>query len=1093
MRILTARPHRLLAACITRIGERTEAGEACMFLVPSQYTLQAELEIMDRLALEGTFVIDVLSPGRLQSRVFERAGAPQRVIFDERGKRMVLSELIAQEKEQLTIYRSAAESGTQGFAAKISSMIADFKRSGKTAQEILLAAEQMEDGPAKSKLQDAGRIYSAYEQRMAEELADAEDVSREMLARMERSGVLKGKHLFVYGFDMITPTFAAELVHMAKLAASLTLAVETDENAAPDGRLFAPVNLSLDRLAAAARGAGVAIERERIVCEVQERDDLRAMEHALYGIGVKPYEKDPEHISLRAASTMRAEVHSTAAAIRRMCRDGMSTQDAAIVYPKGSGYAPLLMGILPMYGIPAYAAEKRLAAAHPLSRLVLSALACASGGMRTADVIECIQTGFMGLTQEEMDALCAYAEGVDLRSEAWKRPFTYMKDDDEQALAQLNAAREKAAEPLLRFMAALRRAKDADGTIAAVIALLDELNAYDKLDDMRAALMEAGLAPEAEDCTQVWNQLMDTLDQLHTLLGGRRATAELAGKLLQEGLCALELAALPPADGAVICGEIGNVRTAQTKVLFAIGMNDLGAGGDAMLLTPSEQEAAAAATGAYLGMSAAERTALSQLDELKALSGAAERLIVSYALADETGRALREGGAVQALRRLFPALKTEGGLARKEQEEMLAAPAPAIESLSVRLSDALAGRTELTKEDASAYAALAQTEEGGRALAGVIRRLGDMPERTLRAAQARSLYGRPVMSVSRLETFAQCPYKHFVRYGLAPQQAMKPGVDRAELGTLYHAAAEQFTRRITQLPQFPEVEDAVCDRIMDEAVAPLIEEWRRSPLGQSERGEAIARRIGRTVRRTGRNIVRQFAGSRFRPMENELVFGQKGAAPIILELADGSHVYLQGRIDRIDVLDGQNGAIRVVDYKSGYKKFDPTMVYWGIQLQLLIYLSAALAEMPGMDAAGFFYCRIADPTVKTESRIREEVEKQIAKRLELAGISLADVEILRAQGEHHAGMITKDGKISGRHTASVVDPEGMRAMVAFARGKAAALASGAYGGEIADSPAQFGQFDACALCDYAAICRFDPSVRSKRRLAAKSLKDLQKI
>ena len=290
MRILTARPHRLLAACIRRIGERTEAGEACMFLVPSQYTLQAELEIMDRLGLEGTFVIDVLSPGRLQSRVFERAGAPQRVIFDERGKRMVLSELIAQEKEQLTIYRSAAESGTQGFAAKISSMIADFKRSGMTAQEILLAAEQMEDGPAKSKLQDAGRIYSAYEQRMAEELADAEDVSREMLARMARSGVLKGKHLFVYGFDMITPTFAAELVHMAKLAASLTLAVETDENAAPDGRLFAPVNLSLDRLAAAARDAGVAIERSLVGSYVTSLD--------MHGISITLMPLDDEQARL---------------------------------------------------------------------------------------------------------------------------------------------------------------------------------------------------------------------------------------------------------------------------------------------------------------------------------------------------------------------------------------------------------------------------------------------------------------------------------------------------------------------------------------------------------------------------------------------------------------------------------------------------------------------------------------------------------------------------------------------------------------------------------------------------------------------------
>jgi ATP-dependent helicase/DNAse subunit B len=137
-------------------------------------------------------------------------------------------------------------------------MIGDFKRSGKSAQEILLAAEEMEDGPAARKLQDVGRLYAAYEQRMADELADAEDVSREMRERMARSGVLDGQHLFVFGFDMITPTFAAELVYMAKIAASLTLAVETDENAAPDGRLFAPVNLSLDRLAAAAREAGVA-------------------------------------------------------------------------------------------------------------------------------------------------------------------------------------------------------------------------------------------------------------------------------------------------------------------------------------------------------------------------------------------------------------------------------------------------------------------------------------------------------------------------------------------------------------------------------------------------------------------------------------------------------------------------------------------------------------------------------------------------------------------------------------------------------------------------------------------------------------------
>ena len=100
MNIITARAHRLLDVCVQRIGEMAAQGERCMFLVPAQYTLQAEIEIMTRLNLPGTFMIDVLSPGRLQGRVFERAGRPDRVIFDERGKCIVLSGIIEQQKDK---------------------------------------------------------------------------------------------------------------------------------------------------------------------------------------------------------------------------------------------------------------------------------------------------------------------------------------------------------------------------------------------------------------------------------------------------------------------------------------------------------------------------------------------------------------------------------------------------------------------------------------------------------------------------------------------------------------------------------------------------------------------------------------------------------------------------------------------------------------------------------------------------------------------------------------------------------------------------------------------------------------------------------
>ena len=121
------------------------------------------------------------------------------------------------------------------------------------------------------------------------------------------------------------------------------------------------------------------------------------------------------------------EVHIAAATIRRMLADGEDPSDIAIVYPKGTGYAPLLENILPAYDLPVYVARKRAARAHPLCRFLLAALAVISGGWRTADVIEYIQSGFLGLTQQEMDALCAYAEGVDLRQDAWKQPLTYTK------------------------------------------------------------------------------------------------------------------------------------------------------------------------------------------------------------------------------------------------------------------------------------------------------------------------------------------------------------------------------------------------------------------------------------------------------------------------------------------------------------------------------------------------------------------------------------------------------------------------------------------------------------------------------------------
>lgn len=124
-------------------------------------------------------------------------------------------------------------------------------------------------------------------------------------------------------------------------------------------------------------------------------------------------------------------------------------------------------------------------------------------------------------------------------------------------------------------------------------------------------------------------------------------------------------------------------------------------------------------------------------------------------------------------------------------------------------------------------------------------------------------------------------------------------------------------------------------------------------MGESRRGEAVARRIRRTAKRTARNIVSQYADSSFRPAQMEFVFGQNGLSPIVLELSDGTFVYLQGRIDRVDVMTAVDCASSIIRAEAG--NLIRHLFTGGCSFNCCCIWAAALARVPGSHAAGFFY------------------------------------------------------------------------------------------------------------------------------------------
>jgi ATP-dependent helicase/nuclease subunit B len=278
-------------------------------------------------------------------------------------------------------------------------------------------------------------------------------------------------------------------------------------------------------------------------------------------------------------------------------------------------------------------------------------------------------------------------------------------------------------------------------------------------------------------------------------------------------------------------------------------------------------------------------------------------------------------------------------------------------------------------------------------------------------------------------------------------------------------------------PDWPNLPEEEIDRMMDAVLLPLLETWQDGPLADTPAQRLQGEKYVRTVKRAAWLFTRQAKSSRFTTVGEEIEFGTEGGLPpVVLELHDGRRIALRGKIDRIDRWDGGKGDyLRVIDYKSGKKEIDPTRFYYGLQLQLMLYLQAAAQGMKS-NAAGAFYFMVRDPLVDAEDA-KEAAEKAIAKTLQLKGVVLADVDVVSAmdaEGTALGSIFTKSGEVAAR--AAAYTPTEMQSLLDHAKHKAAELADGIRAGDISVAPAEMKGWSACQWCEYSAVCGYDPAM-----------------
>ncbi len=1070
--VLTGRSRRLWPRVLEEVGQAHGSGaKRLLVITPDQYTLQAELDLINQLHLPGLLNIIVLSPSRLLTQIFALAGSPQRVRVDGRGKAMVLLDVLQGARKELMFYGGAV--GRRGFTNRLGTSIGDFKRAGITPDAVEAFAQSLEaEDSLRQKLTDLALIYRRYEERLAGAFLDGEGVQDAMLARMPDSGFFDGAMVWIYGFDLISPQFLRQIALMVRLCDSVRLALTLENASQRDGLAFAPARETLARLARFFDSESLPWQRVHVVAPLKTVPEIQHLEQELFAIPSKPFPEEPHCVSLWAAANPYDEAMRTASAIRTFARAGVPFGDIVVVLGDLESYAEAISAAFGRSGVPYHLSRKRPALSHPLLRSWLAALRCVTKGWRTEDAMDWLKGGFAGLSREGVERLENYAVENGLRGAKWHKAVSDL---------EIEGFRAAFVAPLENLQKRLRNAADATESLAAAFGLLEDVNAYGSLDEWQKTLQARGLLMEAADCAQAWRIMLETLDQLHALLNGRRLPMGDLARVIEAGLGEAELGAIPATPGTVQLGKLGHLKIGEgCRILFLLGLQDgvLRASEDSLL---TDEEVERAQTGASMdaafGLRGDALQQLIQINLLDTMAAASERLFVSHSFAGMNGEAQRPATVIKLLRRSFPLLVERGGLVGKTASWHSAGTA--LDALGPALW-AAAAQGELPADVAEVSAWLLNAPDTRLQAERVLRAFESrqivepLPKRT-----ADALFSRSSASISRLETFASCPYRHFIEHGLKPIPRRPFVIARDETGSFYHRAMEGFAGLSKLEAHWPSLTRADSDALMDKVLEPLKAEWENQPLGDGPMERATGEAFCRIARRAAWNYTSQSQRGKFRLKMLEARFGPgEQIPPIALFLPDGRRIWLGGRIDRIDFYEeGEDCWLRVVDYKSGAITLEPSRIQAGLQLQLLLYLSAALTAFPGIQAAGAFYSRFDDPLIDMDSRDVSAIEKKIASELNLKGVFISELRVIDAL-EHGNELLNNDKTISKR--AGAISAEDLSALMRYARALAEGIAGEIAQGIITPQPAQLDSWVACSWCDYKEICGFDPTLPGYR-------------
>lgn len=1120
----SGKSHRIYEEIMQRAAQ--EPGRNFLIIVPDQFTMQTQKDLVMRSDRGGILNIDVLSFGRLSHRILEEVGTKEMPVLDDTGKSLVLQKIAADLKEQLPAMGSLLHK--QGYIHEVKSAISEFMQYGISTQDMdKLIASAEKRGALAMKLRDLKTLYRGFQDYIRDHFITTEETLDVLRRSLVKSKILQGSVVVFDGFTGFTPIQNRLIQELMRVCEETIVTVTIGAKEDPyqmDGEqklfhLSKKTVADLVKLAAEAevtRGEDVFVKGGPN--RFTEAPALCYLEQNLFRYQYEPYTEKQREIRLFEALSPREEVHQTALYIRKLIREeGLTYRDIAVVIGDLEGYASYVETEFGQLEIPCFLDRTRGIVLNPMIEYIKSALQLYIRDFSYDTVFHFLRSGMADISREEIDELENYVIRTGARGyRTYSRLFTRRTEEmqqgsgqedterAEETLERLNRIRQQFADTV-EILHMAPRAK-AGEYVDHLYDFLEQNQVQQKLLNYQQQFEQEGDLAKAREYAQIYRLVMDLLDQIYELLGEEEISQQEFADILEAGFGEITVGTIPQNVDRIVVGDMERTRLKQVKVLFFLGVNDGNIPKNASkggIISDMDREFLIE-SGTEMAPSPRQQMYIQRLYLYLNMTKPSERLYLSYAKVNSDGKGIRPSYLIDTVRKLFPQLAVEYPQNRSRIEQIEGRQEGA-RYLAEELREYADGtlREEERQDFYLMYRAYEADPEGrDRLTAAAFRRY---KESGLSRIVARALYGRQLEnSVSRLETYAACACRHFLQYGLSLQEREEFGFEVSDMGNVYHAVLENFAGKLAESGRtWWDFDENFATQAIKEAVEGYAATYGETVLYSSARNEYAITRMSRILTRTVLTLQQHLKQGSFQPDDYELSFRfAEDLDSIHVDLSEEEKMHLQGRIDRIDVSeDAEHVYVKVIDYKSGNKKFDLAALYYGLQLQLVVYMNAAMElesrKHPDKEIvpAALLYYHIDDPTIETPVELtQEQINEEILAKLRMNGVVNSDpavVERLDRFLQDKSKVIPvekkKDGSFSAR--SGVLSREEMQLVSSYVDTKIRKIGREILDGKIAANPYEKGNEEACTYCAYKKVCGFDGSIPGYEK---RQLEDLDK-